>query len=104
MIQSHWRGWPIVLFEDRGSPYTAEGNRELAEHLGIQLRFLLRATLKLNAMDYLWRHVKGRALADHKTRFSEESAQKACQYIFDLSLCERLKKAGILSGDFWLTK
>ena len=104
MIGSHWRGWHIVLFEDRGSPHTAEGSRELAKRLGIQLRFLPRATPKLNAMDHLWRHVKGRALADRKTRAIEESAQKACQYIFDLSPYERLKKAGILSGNFWLTK
>ena len=104
MIRSHWRGWHIVLFEDRGSPHTAEGSRELAKRLGIQLRFLPRATPKLNAMDHLWRHVKGRALADRKTRSIEESAQKACQYIFDLSPYKRLKQAGILSGNFWLTK
>ena len=30
MIQSHWRGWNIVLFEDRGSPHTAEASLELA--------------------------------------------------------------------------
>jgi transposase len=104
MIRTHWRGWHIVLFEDRGSPHTAEGSRELAKRLGIQLRFLPRATPKLNAMDHLWRHVKGRVLADRKTRSIEESAQKACQYIFDLSPYERLKKTGILSGNFWLTK
>jgi transposase len=103
MIRSYWRGWHIVLFEDRGLPHTAEGSRELAKRLGIQLRFLPRAMPKLNAMGHLWRHVKGRALADRKTRSIEESAQKACQYIFDLSPYERLKKAGILSGNFWLT-
>src|SRR2546421_11915571 len=68
MIRSHWRGWHIVLFEDRGSPHTAEGSRGLAKRLGIQLRFLPRATPKLNAMDLLWRHMKGRALAVPKTR------------------------------------
>jgi hypothetical protein len=49
-----------------------------------------------------WRYVKGRALADRKTRSIEESAQRACRYIFDLSPRERLKKAGVLSGNFWL--
>ncbi len=104
MIRSHWRGWHIVLFEDRGSPHTAEDSRELAASLGIQLRLLPRATPELNAMDHLWRHVKGCALADRKTRSIEESAQRACQYMFDLSPRERLKKAGVLSGNFWLTK
>jgi hypothetical protein len=23
MIRAHWRGWQVVLFEDRGSPHTA---------------------------------------------------------------------------------
>jgi hypothetical protein len=40
MIRSHWRGWNIVLFEDRGSPHTAEASLELAFSLGIELRFL----------------------------------------------------------------
>jgi len=30
MIRSHWRGWNIVLFEDRGSPHRAEASLELA--------------------------------------------------------------------------
>jgi hypothetical protein len=47
------------------------GGRGLAQRLGIQLRFLPRATPKLNAMDHLGRHVKGRALADRKTRSIE---------------------------------
>jgi hypothetical protein len=37
MIRSHWRGWNIVLFEDRGSPHTAEASLELAFSLGIEL-------------------------------------------------------------------
>ena len=30
MIRGHWRGWNVVLFEDRGSPHTAGGSRALA--------------------------------------------------------------------------
>src|SRR5918997_640673 len=30
MIRSHWRGWRIVLFEDRGSPHLAEDTQVLA--------------------------------------------------------------------------
>jgi transposase len=104
MIRAHWRGWQIILFEDRGTPHTAEESRELAADLGIEVRLLPRATPELNAMDHLWRHVKGRALANRPTRTIDESAMVACRYIFDLSPCARLKKAGVLSGDFWLTK
>jgi transposase len=103
MIRAHWRGWRIVLFEDRGTPHTAEGSQEVARDLGLQIRWLPRATPALNAMDHLWRHVKGRAVADRPTRTIEESAAAACRYLLEMSCHERLQKAGVLSGHFWLT-
>jgi len=103
MIRAHWRGWQIVLFEDRGSPHTAEDSLELAQTLGLEVRFLPRATPELNAMDHLWRHVKGRSLADRTTRSIDASADQACQDILSMTPHERLRKAGIFSGDFWLT-
>jgi transposase len=104
MIRRHWRGWQIVLFEDRGAPHTADDSLELAQDLGIEVRLLPRATPELNAMDHLWRHVKGRALANRQTPSIDKSADAACRYIFEMSRHERLRKAGVLSGDFWLTK
>jgi transposase len=76
----------------------------MAADLGIQVRFLPRATPELNAMDHLWRHVKEYALADRPTRSIDESANQACKYILDLSPRERLQKAGVLSGNFWLAR
>jgi transposase len=103
MVRAHWRGWQIVLFEDRGSPHTAEDSLELAQTLGIELRFLPKATPELNAMDHLWRQVKGRSLADRTTRSIEDSANQACQDILSMTPHERLRKAGVFSGNFWLT-
>jgi transposase len=103
MIRAHWRGWHLLLFEDRGSPHTAEQSMELAAELGIEIRLLPRATPKLNAMDHLWRHVKGRALADRPTRSIDQSADAACRFLLEMSRQERLRKAGVLSGNFWLT-
>ena len=103
MIRAHGRGWPIVVFEDRGSPHTAADSLELAQTLGLEVRFLPRATPELNAMDHLWRHVKGRSLADRTTRSIDASADQACQDILSMTPYERLRKAGIFSGDFWLT-
>lgn len=102
MIRSHWRGWHIVLFEDRGSPHTAYASQDLAADLGIQLRFLPRATPELNAMDCLWRHAKGEGLADRATHSMDQSADDVCQLILDLTPRERLRKTGVLSGNFWL--
>lgn len=104
MIRTHWRGWHIVLFEDRGSPHTAEESAALATQLHIELRFLPVATPTLNAMDHLWRHMKAWGVSNRATVSIDTSAQAACQYLLDLSPRERLQKAGVLSGTFWLTR
>jgi DDE superfamily endonuclease len=104
MIRTRWWGWDPVLFEDRATQHKSPGSLALAEELGIEVRLLPRATPELNAMDHLWRHTKREAVGDRPTVSIEQSALAACQYIFDLSPGERLRKAGVLSGDFWLTK
>ena len=104
MIRAHWRGWHIVLFEDRGSPHTAAASRRLAKTLHIALRFLPTTTPELNAMDHLWRHVQGRALANRPVASIDAAAEQACWAILNMRRHERLQKAGVLSGNFWLTK
>jgi hypothetical protein len=103
MSRSHWRGWPIVLFADRGSPHTADDSLEVASDLAIELRVLPTATPELNAMDQLWRRVKGRTVASRATQSIDASADEACQYILALRPHERLQQAGVWSGNFWLT-
>jgi len=104
MIRVHGRGWHIVLFENRGSPHPAAASRRLAKTLHIALRFLPTTTPELNAMDHLWRHVKGRALANRPVASIDAAAEQACWAILNMSRHERLQKAGVLSGNFWLTK
>jgi transposase len=104
MLRAHWSGWNIIVFEDRGTPHLTDDTRELAQALHLELRFLPVATPKLNAMDHLWRHVKGRALADRATQSIEQSADAACQYLLTMSPRERLTKAGVHSGHFWLIR
>jgi transposase len=104
MVRSHWRGWNIVLFEDRASQHKSPASRDWAERLGIEVRLLPKATPELNAMDHLWRHTKRETVGDRATLTVERSALAACQYIIDMSPRDRLRQAGILSGNFWLTK
>jgi hypothetical protein len=103
MIRSHWRGWNLVLFEDRAGQHTSPDSLEWAEELGIEVRLLPVATPELNAMDHLWKHTKREALGDRETVTIDESALAACQHIIDLSPQDRRRQAGILSGTFWLT-
>jgi hypothetical protein len=102
MIRRHWSGGHIVLFEDRGSPHTAATSRRHAKALGIEVRFLPRATPALHAMDHLRRSVKGRLWANRATQTSDASADAACQGLLAMSRHARLRKAGVLSGHFWL--
>jgi transposase len=101
-IRKKWRGWEIVLFEDRGSPHTAKKSRKLTLELGIKVRYLPQATPELNAMDHLWKHMKKDALSNRKTESIDISAQEACSYILQLAPQKRLKKSGVLSDNFWL--
>jgi transposase len=103
MVRSHWRGWQMVLFEDRATPHQAAASQELAAPLGLHLRFLPRATPELNAMEHLWRHLKREGLSNRETSSVQQSAEVACRYILGLSPRERLRKAGVSSGNFWLT-
>ena len=38
-IRSHWPGWRIVLFEDRGPAHTAAESRALVRELGMEVRW-----------------------------------------------------------------
>jgi hypothetical protein len=102
MIRSPWRGWHIVLFEDRGTPHTAEESRALATQRHMERRFLPVATPAFHAMDPLGRPRKAWGISNRPTQSSDLTANAACQYLLELSPRERLKKAGVLSGKCWL--
>jgi len=104
LLRAHWRGWHLVLFQDRGPAHTADESQALARELEIEVRWLPRATPELNAMDQLWKYVKANALANQPTRSIDTSADAACRYVLHLSRRDRLRKAGVLSGRFWLAK
>jgi DDE superfamily endonuclease len=103
MIRSHWRGWNLVLFEDRASQHTSPDSLAWADELGIEVRLLPKATPELNTMDHLWRHSKRETVGSRATQTIEKSALDVCQYLIDLSPQDRLRQAGVLSGNFWLT-
>ena len=91
-----------MLFLDRGSPHTAQRSRKLAQELEIELCWLPVAYPELNPVEGLWRHLKGKALANRPTLWMEELMERARGYIQSLAPVERLRKAGVLSGNFWL--
>jgi len=103
MIRAHWRGWNIVLFEDKASQHQAPASLRWADQLGLEVRLLPRATPELNAMDHLWRQAKRKTQGNRPPQPIEESALDASWYILDSAPRERRRQAGVLSGNFWLT-
>lgn len=97
-----FRGWHLVMFLDRGSIHKAKKSVELARELKIELRWLPVACPELNPMEGLWRDVKGKVLANNVWESMDERTERACEYILSLSPKERLRKAGVLSKNFWL--
>ena len=101
-IRSHWRGWHVVLFLDKGSPHTAGNSRHCARDLRLALRWLPTACPELNPTEPLWRHAKQTVLANAPPRSIQESLGVATATLRSLTPHERLVKAGVLSGRFWL--
>jgi hypothetical protein len=57
--------------------------------------------VNLFILEGLWRHL-GDGLANQATLWIEEFMGRTFRYIESLSPLERLGKAGVLSGNFWL--
>ena len=101
-LRRTWRGWHIVLFLDKISAQWAKSNRRLARALQIELRWLPTACPELNPVDHLWRHLTKDVLANEPLPNLDATLKRAWTYLADLSPADRLRKAGVLSGRFWL--
>jgi len=93
---------PIWLLLDAATPHTASKSRALAKSLNIELVWLPKQCPELNATDHLFKAVKADISANHQYQNIEEHAAYANNYILSLTNKQALKKAGILSKNFWL--
>ena len=101
-VRKKWRGWNIVLFIDRHSVHRAPSSRNLARKLGIKIRWLPTATPHLNSMDTLWGHAKKESIANEPNPKIDATVDRMVRHIDSLSPEARLRKAGVLSENFWL--
>ena len=76
----------------------------MAVVLGIDLWWLPKRSPHLNPMDHLWRHGKEVVCANWQYPTIEDEVEAFFQYLYDLAPHKALRKAGILSGNFWLTQ
>jgi transposase len=101
--QRHYRaGQPLWLLLDKASCHVAAGSLALAAELGMTLLWLPRQCSELNAMDHLWRHLKGDLAANRQRPTMDALAQQAEAWVLALSPQQTLRKAGLLSKNCWL--
>ena len=101
-LRCHYRQRPIWMILDQAGSHTTAKSKEKAESFNIKLIWLPKQCAELNAMDHLWRQLKKDVSSNHQYGNVEEHAQTARQYILKMNKREALKKAGILSKNFWL--
>jgi hypothetical protein len=103
-VRRRWRGWRIVIFLDRGSPHRAQASQQLAEALGLELRWLPTACPELNPVDHLWRHLKQAVCANAGLRPIEDTLRAALAYRGQLSPAACRHKAGLRAPTCWLRR
>jgi DDE superfamily endonuclease len=101
-VHEHYRGWHVSLLLDEDSSHTAADSQGMAEDLDIELLWLPKRSPHLNPMDHLWRHGKAVMSANHQYDSIDVQVERFIGYLTGLSAQEALRKAGVLSSDFWL--
>lgn len=104
LLSRRYKGKQIWMLLDRAGSHIAPRSLALAGQLNIVLVWLPRQCSELNAMDHLWKEVKSDISANYQYKDIEEHAWNAENYIIHLTNKQALKKAGVLSKNFWLKK
>jgi hypothetical protein len=92
----------VVLLLDKASRHTAQTTTDLAAELEIEFIWLPRRSANINPMDRLWRWGKDKICANKQYLSIDTQAERFLEYLLGLSAREALRKAGLLSGQFWL--
>lgn len=93
---------PLGLLLDKASCHQAAGSQRLAGKLKVTLLWLPKQCPELNPQDHLWREMKRLIVANRQFQSLDQEARKAERWLLGLSPDTARRKAGILSGNFWL--
>ena len=102
LLRRCYPGRQIWLLLDEATAHTAPGSQTLAQELSIKLIWLPKQCPELNAMDHLWKELKADISANYQYETVEQHAAVAENYTLKLTNKQALKRAGILSKNFWL--
>ncbi|MDB6108749.1 MAG: hypothetical protein JWR69_499 [Pedosphaera sp.] len=103
-LRRSYPGRPVWMVLDKAGCHTAPKSQALAKLLDVTLIWLPKQWSELNGMDQLWKGLKAQISANYQYRSIEEHAAFAHRWLFSLSKTEALRKASVLSEDFWLKR
>jgi hypothetical protein len=101
-LRNRYRGRPLWLILDRAPCHEAHKSQMLAGRLDIGLLWLPTQCPELNPVDHLWRELKRLIAANRQFQTIDEVARYAENWFLRLTARAALRKAGILTRDFWL--
>ena len=101
-LRRHYGGQPLWLLLDKASCHQAAGSQRLAAKLKVTLLWLPKQCPELNPQDHLWKELKRLIVANRQFETIDDEADHAEHWLLGLSPITVLRKAGILSDDFWL--
>ena len=102
LLRLSYPGKQLWLLLDEASCHTAPRSQALAAQLNIVLVWLPKQCSELNAMDQLWRGLKDNISANYQYADIDEHANFAEQWVRSLTHSEALRRASVLSKNFWL--
>jgi transposase len=103
-LRRRYPGRPLWLLLDRAGCHQAFKSQLLAARLGMVLLWLPTQCSELNPVDHLWRELKRLIAANRQFATIDEEAEYAEGWLLGLTARQALRKAGILSDDFWLKR
>lgn len=92
----------VYMLLDEAPCHIAGKSQALAARLDIHFVWLPKQCSELNAMDQLWKELKGNLSANYQYASIDEHAETAQAWVLALTDKEALRKAGVLSKNFWL--
>jgi DDE superfamily endonuclease len=102
LLRRAYRERSLWLLLDEAPCHIAPRSQALARHLNIELLWLPKQCSELNAMDQLWREMKGSISANYQYSTIGTHVAFAQAWLLSLTDTEAKRKAGIFSKDFWL--
>ena len=101
-VRRRYQKRPVWMLLDEAKCHIAAKSQTLAAALDIHFVWLPKQCSELNSMDQLWKELKGTISANYQFTSIDEHAEYAEQWLLTLTNKEALRKAGVLSKNFWL--